>query len=96
MGPDGSLVSADHLPSAGAAVLTSITHPRPIFPPPLSNGLRSIVSFSSGATKLVERRGDGFGEEGCRGRGATEAAQTFQARCGGVMSHGSWIYLCML
>lgn len=61
MGPDGSLVSADHLPSARAAVLTSITHPRPFFPQPLSNGLRSIVSFSSGATKLVERRGDGLG-----------------------------------
>ncbi len=67
MGPDGSLVSADHLPSAGAAVLTSITHPSPFFPLPLSNGLRSIVSFSLGATKLVERRGDELRGDGVEG-----------------------------
>lgn len=59
---DGSLVSADHLPSTAAAVASSITHPAPILLPLAANSCCSIVSFTLSATKLAEQRDDGRGE----------------------------------
>lgn len=59
---DGSLVSADHLPSTAAAAAPSITHPTSILLPLAANSCCSIVSFTLSATKLAERQDDGRGE----------------------------------
>ncbi|GAA6085553.1 uncharacterized [Tachysurus ichikawai] len=52
---DGSLVSADHLPSTAAAVASSITHPAPVLLALAANSCCSIVSFTLSATKLAEQ-----------------------------------------